>query len=59
MDPDFKAFIVALTVAPFALAFVAVFERLGVITLDAYTWWQVFTTLVVVAFGIARHHFKK
>ena len=59
MDPDFKAFIVALAFAPFALALVAVLQKLGVITLDAYTWWQVFTTLVVVAFGVARQHFKK
>jgi hypothetical protein len=59
MDPDFKAFIAALIVAPFALAFVAALERLGVMTLDAYTWWQVFTTLVAVTFGVARHHFKK
>lgn len=55
MDPDFKAFIVA----PFALAFVAVLQKLDVIKLDAYTWWHLFTTLVVIAFGVARHHFKK
>lgn len=59
MDPDFKVFIVALTAAPFALACVAVLQKLGVVTLDGYTWWQVFTTLVVVVFGVARHHFKQ
>lgn len=59
MDPDFKAFIAALIAAPFALAFVAVLEKLGVMELDAYTWWQLFTILVAAAFGVARHHFKK
>lgn len=57
MDSDFKAFIAALIVTPFAFALVALIEKVGVFSFSKYGALQLIIFLVGVSYVVAQQFF--